>query len=368
MTLKNRFIISGGGSGGHVFPAIAIANELCKRRPEAEILFVGACGKLEMTKVPQAGYQIEGLWISGLQRSLTWRNLLFPLKLLSSLWKARGIIRRFKPDAAVGVGGFASGPLLRVAAARNIPTLIQEQNSYAGLTNRWLAGKVDRICVAYPGMERFFPADRIVMTGNPVREGLIGAKRQQAYNHFGLLLRKKTILVTGGSLGARTLNESLKEAYTSLAQSDDVQVIWQTGSYYSEEYATCETAKLSNVQYLAFIDRMDLAYAVADLVVCRAGAMTIAELAALGKPALLVPSPNVAEDHQSSNARLLEQDQAALMVPDDVAKHELMPTALKVIHEQASLEKLSENIKSFGRLDATERIVREILTLVEEQK
>jgi len=363
LTLKRRFIISGGGSGGHVFPAIAIANALRKRIPESEILFVGARDKLEMTKVPKAGYDIEGLWISGLQRSLTWKNVMFPLKLISSLGKSRSIIRRFKPDVAIGVGGYASGPLLRMAAAARIPTLIQEQNSYAGLTNKWLAKKVDRICVAYPGMQRFFPEEKIILTGNPVRSDLANADREQALNHFSLELRKKTILVTGGSLGARTLNEALQGASQTLKDDENIQVIWQTGSRYQAEFAKGETAQLSNVRTMAFVDRMDLAYACADLVVCRAGAMTISELAVLGKAAILIPSPNVAEDHQTSNARILVEKNAAKMVTDKEATQQLIPTILKLIHDEEKLKKLKLNIAGFGHADATERIVDEVLNV-----
>ncbi len=363
MTLKRRFIISGGGSGGHVFPAIAIANALCKRVPDAEILFVGARDKLEMKKVPKAGYEIEGLWISGLQRSLTWKNLMFPLKLISSLVRSRSIIRRFKPDAAIGVGGYASGPLLRMAAAARIPTLIQEQNSYAGLTNKWLAKRVDCICVAYPDMQRFFPSEKIVLTGNPVRTDLSLADREKALNHFSLELRKKTILVTGGSLGARTLNEALRGASQVLQKDDRIQIIWQTGSHYYAEYSLGETSQLSNVRTMAFVDRMDYAYACADLVVCRAGAMTISELAILAKAAILIPSPNVAEDHQSSNAKVLVEKDAALLVTDTEAISDLIPTMLKVIHDNVELKKLERNIAGFGHADATERIVEEILNV-----
>lgn len=363
MTLKKRFIISGGGSGGHVFPAIAIADALKRRIPDVEILFVGARDKLEMTKVPKAGYDIEGLWISGLQRSLTWKNVMFPLKLISSLSKSRSIIRRFKPDAAVGVGGYASGPLLRMAAAAGIPTLIQEQNSYAGLTNKWLAKKVDRICVAYPGMQRFFPEEKIVVTGNPVRSDLASADREQAINHFSLELRKKTILVTGGSLGARTLNDALHSATRVLQDDEDIQIIWQTGSRYHEEYSKGETAQLSHVRTMAFIDRMDFAYACADLVVCRAGAMTISELAVLKKAAILIPSPNVAEDHQTSNARILEKENAALMVTDQEAAEKLISTMLNVIHDEEELRKMKDSIAGFGHAGATEKIVDELINV-----
>ncbi|MBX2816581.1 MAG: undecaprenyldiphospho-muramoylpentapeptide beta-N-acetylglucosaminyltransferase [Saprospiraceae bacterium] len=361
--LKKRFIISGGGSGGHVFPALAIADALQQQIPEAEILFVGAKGKLEMTKVPQAGYTIEGLWISGLQRSLTWRNVLFPIKLLSSLVRSWKIVRSFKPDVAIGVGGYASAPLLRMAAFCKIPTLIQEQNSYAGLTNRWLAGVVDRICVAYPGMERFFPKEKIVRTGNPIRSDLMEGDRSTGMNHFSLELRKKTILVTGGSLGARTLNDALRASRDMIAANESIQWIWQSGSLYYEEFKDCETAQLLNVQVHPFLDRMDLAYAAADLVVCRAGAVTISELSALHLPAVLVPSPNVSEDHQTSNARTLMSEGAAIMIADSQCKDDLVATCLKVIHDEDRLKELSDRISTFEVRDATNRIVEEVLAL-----
>lgn len=361
--MKKRFIISGGGSGGHVFPALAIAEALAHRIDEVEILFVGAKGKLEMQKVPEAGYPIEGLWISGLQRSLTWKNVLFPIKLLSSLRKSYSIIRQFKPDAAIGVGGYASGPLLRMSGALGIPSLIQEQNSYAGLTNRWLAKHVDTICVAYPGMEKFFPADKIVHTGNPVRTNLKVGDRRDGTNHFSLELRKKTILVTGGSLGARTLNEAMSDSSKLIAENQDVQWLWQTGKYYYSAFSGCETAQLSNVQVKPFLDRMDLAYAVADLVVCRAGAMTISELATVAKAALLVPSPNVSEDHQTSNAKVLEERGACQMITDADAPDSLIPACLKLIHEEDRRLKMIDSIGQFGSPDATNKIVDEVLKL-----
>ena len=311
-----KIIVSGGGSGGHVFPAIAIADALKKKDKFIEILFVGAKGKIEMEKVPKAGYEIEGLWISGLQRKLTLRNLSFPFKLISSLWKARGILKRFKPDVVVGVGGFASGPVLEMASRMGIPCLIQEQNSYAGITNRLLAKKVDRICVAYDGMERFFPASKIVHTGNPVRQDLLdlSQKKNEAIAHFGLDPDKKTLLVFGGSLGARTLNEMMDTGYQSIKSLTDTQVLWQVGKLYEVSFQNSETAQLDHVRLLTFIDRMDLAYAVADVVMCRAGASTISELCLAGKASILIPSPNVAEDHQRKNAEALVSKNAARLV------------------------------------------------------
>ncbi len=361
----NRAIICGGGSGGHVFPAIAIANELRRRNEGADVLFIGAKGKIEMEKVPKAGYHIKGLWISGLKRSLTWSNVIFPFKVLSSIWRSRKIIRDFGPEVVIGVGGFASGPAVYAAAQMGKPTLIQEQNSYAGLTNKWLGGRVDRICVAYPEMERFFPAAKIVLTGNPVRSDLArDTERSAAYAHFGLDPARRTILLFGGSLGAATLNRAMRQATTQLASDPEVQWIWQMGSLYESDFKDCRSAQLENVQGVTFIDRMDLAYQVADLVICRAGALTIAELCMLGKPSILVPSPNVAEDHQSANARSLTQREAAHLIADREAGERLVAHALDIIHDKELLEELSRKIRLLAQPEATRKIVDEIERLV----
>lgn len=360
-----RIIFSGGGTGGHIFPAVAIADRVRALVPSAEICFVGAQDKMEMERVPKAGYPIEGLWISGLQRKLSWQNLLFPVKLLSSLWKARSIVRRIRPQVVVGTGGFASGPLLRQAAAQGIPTLIQEQNAYAGLTNKWLARVVDRICVAYPGMEKFFPAAKLMEVGNPVREDLLtGAKeRDLGMVQYGLNSDQPVILVTGGSLGARTLNQALAAATDQLAANPEVQVLWQCGKYYYEEYKDCATARLPNVKLLPFLDRMDLAYAVTDIMISRAGALTIAEICLLGKVAILVPSPNVAEDHQTENALSLANRKAGLLVKDRDAKAELVATALNLLQDEQGRKALSENALLLAYPNAADKIAREVLRL-----
>ncbi len=362
-----RIIISGGGTGGHVFPAIAIADAVKKIRPDADILFVGAKGKLEMEKVPAAGYPIEGLWISGFQRRLTWQNLLFPFKLIASSWKARQIVRRFRPDVAVGVGGYASGPTLNAAGAAGIPTVLQEQNSYPGVTNRILAKKAAKICVAYDGMERFFPKEKIVLTGNPVRAEVfenLDKKRNEGLDYFKLDKAKKTIFVFGGSLGARTINEAMAANTALLAQNLDVQVLWQIGKFYADSFGQCATAKLPNVPVRPFIDRMDLAYAAADLVIGRAGALTISEMCLVGKPAILVPSPNVAEDHQTKNALALVEKQAALMVKDVEAKERLLWTAMEVLANVDLGKRLGENIKQLAKPNAAEEIAKEIIQIV----
>lgn len=364
-----KFIISGGGTGGHVFPAIAIADALRRKQADAEFLFVGALGKMEMERVPQAGYPIQGLWISGFHRELTLRNLLFPFKLLHSLWKARGIIRKFKPDAVIGTGGYASGPTLRMA--KGIPTILQEQNSYAGMTNKLLSQKASKVCVAYPGMEPFFPAGKVVFTGNPVRQDLLdlSGKREEALRHYQMDARKKTILVIGGSLGARTLNQSLRDATLPLSQKEDeIQVLWQCGKIYFEEYQESATAQLPHIQLTKFIDRMDLAYAMADLVISRAGAISISELCLVGKPVLLVPSPNVAEDHQTKNAQALVEEDAAIMVRDADAKETLIHTAIQTLADTALCLRLSGNIRQLGRPQAADHIAEVILELVNQNR
>ncbi|HHJ51466.1 MAG TPA: undecaprenyldiphospho-muramoylpentapeptide beta-N-acetylglucosaminyltransferase, partial [Phaeodactylibacter sp.] len=331
-----RVLISGGGTGGHVFPAIAIADALRALEPEVELLFVGALGKLEMERVPKAGYPIKGLWISGFHRSWRWSNLLFPLKLGSSLFKAAGILQRFKPDVAVGVGGYASGPTLYLAARKGIPTLIQEQNSFPGVTNRLLSKYADRICVAYEGMERFFPAGKILLTGNPVRAAISESKltRDEALKHFGLDASRKTIFVVGGSLGARTFNQALAGQQQFIDAHKDVQILWQTGKLYWETYKDHPVARHPRVKALPFVDRMDLAYVAADVVVSRAGALSVSELMLAGKAVLFVPSPNVAADHQTKNAEALVRQKAARMITDAEAADLLLPKSLELLEDE----------------------------------
>jgi UDP-N-acetylglucosamine--N-acetylmuramyl-(pentapeptide) pyrophosphoryl-undecaprenol N-acetylglucosamine transferase len=362
---KLKVIISGGGSGGHVFPAIAIANEFKKQRPDAEILFVGAKGKMEMEKVPKAGFPIKGLWISGFHRKLTLRNLMFPFKLVSSLFKAFGIIQSFKPDVVIGVGGYASGPTLQVATMKGIPTLIQEQNSFPGITNRLLAKKVNRICVAYEGMNKFFPEEKIRLTGNPVRQDIVELtdKKEEGLKHFGLVQNKRTILLFGGSLGARTLNDSMAANKDLLEKNQNVQVLWQAGKLYIEEFNQSATAQLDNVKILPFIDRMDLAYAMADVVICRAGALTISELCLVGKPAILIPSPNVAEDHQTMNAKALSTKDAGILVADKNAK-KMLEQALHVLDNEQVMNDLKKNIRKLAKANAATNIVSEILQII----
>lgn len=361
-----RLIISGGGTGGHVFPAVAIANAFRERHPDAEILFVGAEGKMEMVRVPEAGYKIIGLWIAGLQRKLTLSNLMFPIKLIASLWKARRIVKDFRPHAAVGTGGYASGPLMLAATRMGVPALLQEQNSYAGLTNKQLAAKVQRICVAYPGMEAYFPSDKIVMTGNPVRKDIIdvASKRPQALTHFGFTDSERTLLVLGGSGGARTINESMLAGLDQLIHAN-VQVIWQTGKvYYESVKAQVADKDLRNVRLYDFLREMDLAYAAANVVVSRAGALSISELCLTKKPAVLVPSPNVAEDHQTKNAMALVKENAAVMIADKDARERLTGEVLTLLGDRARCERLSERIASLGRPNAAQDIVHEIEKMI----
>ena len=364
---KTKIIISGGGTGGHVFPAISIANALKAIDPEVDILFVGAKGKMEMEKVPAAGYPIIGLSISGFQRKLSFKNFAVIFKLGLSLIKARKIIKKFQPDVVVGVGGYASGPVLRIAASMGIPTLIQEQNSYAGITNKLLAEKAKKICVAYEHMSRFFPEQKIILTGNPVRQDLenVGGKRPQAMDYFHLDPDKKTILVLGGSLGARTINRSLLERMGKLSTSG-VQVIWQTGSkYYKKIDEVISCKDIATIKVFDFISRMDLAYAAADIVVSRAGACTISELCLVGKPAILVPSPNVAEDHQTKNAQALVDKDAARIVVDIEAHERLVDVALFMLNNQPVLSTLSTNISKMAIRDSAKRIAQEVLKLTE---
>jgi UDP-N-acetylglucosamine--N-acetylmuramyl-(pentapeptide) pyrophosphoryl-undecaprenol N-acetylglucosamine transferase len=357
-----KFIISGGGTGGHIYPAIAIANELRSRFPKAEFLFVGAQDKMEMQKVPQAGYAIKGLWIAGLQRKLTLQNLLFPVKLLSSLWKSRAIIKSFKPDVVIGTGGFASGPLLQMANSLNIPTLIQEQNSYPGITNKLLSKKANKICVAYENLERFFPKEKMILTGNPVRQDLIAidSKREEAIKFFNLDPSKKTLLVLGGSLGARRVNQ-LIEKELDFFDSQNIQIIWQCGKFYLDEYKKYDS---NNVQVLAFIDRMDLVYAAADFVISRAGASSVSELSIVGKPVLFIPSPNVAEDHQTKNAKSIVDKNGALMIKESELDENFNTIFSDLVTNEILQKQLSENIKKLAKVNATKDIVDEIVKLI----
>lgn len=361
-----KVIISGGGTGGHIFPAIAIADQIKRENPNVEILFVGAEGKMEMEKVPKAGYKIKALPIVGLQRKLTVKNLLLPLKLIKSLLLARKIIRSFRPDVVVGVGGYASGPLLKMASSLNIPCLIQEQNSFAGKTNKLLAKGAKAICVAYENMETFFPKEKIILTGNPVRleTTQIEGKREESFQFFKLDPNKKTILVIGGSLGARTLNESMEKDFALLTQNS-VQVIWQCGGYYYAELKE----KLQNtlpkgVILTDFIQRMDYAYAASDLVISRAGAISVSELCLVGKPTILVPSPNVAEDHQTKNAMALVQKDAAVLVRDAEAKESLIPTVIELLSDGEKQTTLAQNIRTLGKPNATKEIVSTLYSIL----
>lgn len=358
-----KFILSGGGTGGHIYPAIAIANELKLRFPDCEILFVGANNKMEMQKVPEAGYKIIGLWIAGIQRRLTLDNSLFPLKLISSLLKSRTIIRDFKPNVVIGTGGFASGPLLRVAAIAGIPTVIQEQNSYPGITNKWLSRKANKICVAYENLEQFFPKNKIVMTGNPVRQDLIAikGKRKEAIEHFKLAEDKKTLLILGGSLGARRINQLIAKELVNFS-SQNVQIIWQCGKLYFDEYKHYNDNK--NVQVLAFIDRMDLVYAAADIVISRSGASSVSELCIVGKPVIFIPSPNVAEDHQTKNAKSIVDKNGALMIKEIELDTQFNAVFKNLLNNEKEQIELSENISKLAKTNATKDIVDEIIKLI----
>lgn len=353
-----KFILSGGGTGGHIYPALAIADELKSRHPEAEILFVGAKGRMEMEKVPKAGYKIEGLWISGIQRKLTLKNLVFPLKLLSSLIRSRSIVSRFKPDVVIGTGGFASGPLVRMAAAKGVPCVLQEQNSYPGITNKWLAGKVRKICVAYDGLERFFPTTKLVHTGNPVRKDILNTdtKEGEAERFFELARDVPTLLVLGGSLGARRMNE-LIESRLDFFKQKDLQIIWQCGKLYYDRYKQYNT---TNIKVFDFINRMDLAYEVADLIISRAGAGSISELAIVGKPVIFIPSPNVAEDHQTKNASALVNRNAALMIRESELDHQFNAVFSKIFESESERNELASNIKILAKPKATEHIADQI--------
>ena len=369
-----RIIISGGGTGGHVFPAIAIARALKSRLPDADILFIGARGRMEMEKVPAAGFPIEGLPVTGFQRRITWKNVAFPFKLAGSLVRAYTILSRFRPDLVIGVGGYASGPTLRMAALRKIPTLIQEQNSFPGITNRLLAGKAEKICVAYEGMEKYFPAGKIVLTGNPIRRELTENKgtREEALGFFGLDRDKKTLLVIGGSLGARTINQAVMKFVTGQETASGIQALWQTGKYYYDGIAEAipdpclsgRQAASRNLRIFAFIDRMDMAYTAADIIVSRAGAIAISELCVVGKPVILIPSPNVAADHQTKNARALSEKDAALMIRDADAEVALGPAILALVNDPVRQAKMSASIRMLGIGDAAEKIADVALSLV----
>jgi len=364
--MKHKFIISGGGTGGHIFPAISIANALKKQMPDADILFVGALGRMEMERVPAAGYPIEGLPVSGFDRKNMLRNVKVLFNLVQSMILARRIIKKFNPEVVIGVGGYASAPTLRAASALGIPTLIQEQNSYAGVTNKLLAKKARKICVAYDGMERFFQQGKIVLTGNPVRQDLfaIAPKTDEAYQFFGLDPKKRTILVVGGSLGARTLNQSMIAGLEKISKTD-VQVIWQTGKFYIDSARKAAESFVSPALVVTdFVSRMDLAYSIADLVVSRAGASSISELCLLAKPVILVPSPNVAEDHQTQNALALVRKDAAVMIKDMDAMEQLVDSALKLIEDESELTKLSKNILKLAEKDSADRIAVEVMKLI----
>ncbi|MCA0132462.1 undecaprenyldiphospho-muramoylpentapeptide beta-N-acetylglucosaminyltransferase [Winogradskyella alexanderae] len=354
-----RFILSGGGTGGHIYPAIAIANELKRRYPKAEFLFVGASDRMEMEKVPQEGYSIEGLWISGFQRKLSFKNLSFPLKLIASLLRSRKILKLFKPHVVIGTGGFASGPLLQVASARKIPSLIQEQNSFPGVTNRLLANKVDKICVAYEGLERFFPKDKIVLTGNPIRKDLLGVmdNQIQAKDSFKLKHNKHTLLVLGGSLGARRINE-LVESNLQLFEDLKVEVIWQCGKLYYDTYKKYNG--LEYVQVHAFLNQMNLAYSAADIIISRAGAISVSELCVVGKPVIFIPSPNVAEDHQAKNAKAIADKNAAVLITEKHLEKDFKDEFSELIANNDKRKTLSDNIKKLALTNATNEIVDEI--------
>ena len=365
-----RLIISGGGTGGHIFPAVAIANEFRERHPDADILFVGAAGRMEMTRVPEAGYKSIGLWITGVQLTLTWSNLLFPLKVVVSFFKAVSVIKEFRPHVVIGTGGYASGPIMMAATRMRVPSVIQEQNSFAGLANKQVAGKVSKVCVAYEGMEKYFPQDKIVLTGNPVRKDMltIDEKREKALSHFGFDGSVKTLLIVGGSLGARTINESMIRGIEKLMDAN-IQVIWQTGKGYFDAYkAKLSGHDLLKIRVQDFVREMDLAYAAADVVISRAGALSVSEVCIAKKAVILVPSPNVAEDHQTKNAMALVQKDAAVLVSDKDARQVLVDEALKLLFDEQHASRLRENIAHLARPHATRDIVDEIEKLIHNHK
>ena len=358
-----RFILSGGGTGGHIYPAIAIANELKTRFPDAEFLFVGAKDKMEMQKVPQSGYQITGLWIAGLQRRITFDNALFPLKLISSLFRARTIVRQFKPDVVIGTGGFASGPLLQIATLLGIPTVIQEQNSFPGITNKLLSKKANTICVAYENLERFFPKEKMILTGNPVRQDVldIDSKRSEDLSYFNLDTNKKNLLILGGSLGSRRITQLIEKELDFLLASG-VQDFWQCGNFYMSEYR--HFSEKEDVQVVSFIDRMDLIYAAADFVISRAGASSVSELCLVGKPTIFIPSPNVAEDHQTKNGKAIADKKGALLIKESELEDKFESVFNKLLHDENLQNSLSLNMKKLAKPNATKDIVAEIIKLI----
>jgi UDP-N-acetylglucosamine--N-acetylmuramyl-(pentapeptide) pyrophosphoryl-undecaprenol N-acetylglucosamine transferase len=361
-----RIIVSGGGTGGHIFPAIAIANAIKEKYPDSKILFVGALGRMEMEKVPAAGYEIIGLPIMGLQRRLTLQNLKFPFKLIASMLKAKKIVKDFKPDVVVGVGGYASGPLLKAATSLGVPALVQEQNSYPGMTNKLLASKVEKLCVAYDNMDRFFPKEKIMLTGNPVRQDIknLEAKRIRGIEYFGLDPNKKTVLVVGGSLGARTINHAIDAGVEELAKNN-IQLVWQTGKLYVDEAAkTVAKYEGKGIKTMPFISKMDYAYAVADVVVSRAGAMSVSELSIAKKPAIFVPLPSAAEDHQTKNAMALVNHNAALLVKDTEAQELLMPMLIDLVKNDAEQQKIANNVAKMAFSDSANIIADEVIKLI----
>ena len=363
-----KFILSGGGTGGHIYPAIAIANELKLRFPDAEFLFVGAKDKMEMQKVPQSGYDIKGLWIAGLQRKLTLQNAMFPVKLIDSLWQSRKIIKDFKPNVVIGTGGFASGPLLQMANSLNIPTVIQEQNSYPGITNKLLSKKANKICVAYENLDRFFSKQKMILTGNPVRQDLIDVqnKRDEAIAYFNLDKNKKTLLILGGSLGARRINQ-LIEKELAFFEIQNIQIIWQCGKLYFNDYQKYNNPT-HNIQVLSFIDRMDLVYAAADFVISRAGASSVSELCIVGKPVIFIPSPNVSEDHQTKNAKSIVDKHGAILLKESELDSEFNLVFETLLKDKGKQQDLSKNIKALALPNATKDIVEEIIKLVKSPK
>jgi len=363
--MKPKFIISGGGTGGHIYPAIAIANELKSKFPKCEILFVGAKDKMEMQKVPQAGYDIKGLWISGIQRKLSWQNLVFPFKLIDSLLKSRKIIKKIRPDVVIGTGGFASGAVLFMATKMKIPTLIQEQNSFPGITNKLLAKKVQTICVAYNGLEKFFPKNKIVLTGNPVRQDLLNANenKAEAAKYFNLNSNKKTLLVLGGSLGARRINQ-LIESEIDFITKQNIQILWQCGKLYFEEYQKFNQTE--NVQVHQFIERMDLAYSRADFIISRAGASSVSELSIVGKPTIFIPSPNVAEDHQTKNAKSVADKNAAILIRETELTDKFENVFSKLVNNSELQSELSRNLLRLAKPNATSEIAKQITMLIKQ--
>jgi len=358
-----KFILSGGGTGGHIYPAVAIADELKSRYPNAEFLFVGASDRMEMDKVPQAGYEIEGLWISGIQRKLTLKNVMFPFKLIISLLRSRKILKSFMPDVVIGTGGFASGPLLQVATSQKIPSLIQEQNSFPGITNKILGKKVNTICVAYEGLEKFFPKEKIKLTGNPIRKDLLDVKRKhiEGKDAFTLIHSKHTLLVLGGSLGARRINE-LIEANIDFFETQNIQVIWQCGKLYYNQYKRYN--ELKYIQVHAFLNTMDLAYGAADIIISRAGAISVSELCIVGKPVIFIPSPNVAEDHQTKNAKAVADKNAAILIREKDLELDFQNQFSDLISNEERRKELSKNIESLALVNATNDIVDEVEKLL----